>query len=149
MTNSLVSTQFAVLLLKRPNVFSDADAMAKKTTLDRLEVVAAVHKPLKCSEPNLPKRILNALQAELLDRLNFHNCIYSNGISPHMDPRCASYSDAHGRRNGGALRGHCHSCPLKGGATGAQVSLHTSIISNFMIYQDQLEAHLLQLFAHT
>ena len=35
------------------------------------------------------------------------------------------------------------------GATGAQVPLHTSIISNFMIYQDQFEANLLQLFAHT
>jgi len=32
------------------------------------------------------------------------------------------------------------------GAKGAQVPLHTSIISNFMIYQDQ---NLLQLFAHT
>jgi len=40
-------------------------------------------------------------------------------------------------------------CPLKGGATGAQVHLHTNIISNFMIYQDQFEANFLQLFAHT
>ena len=27
--------------------------------------------------------------------------------------------------------------------------LHTSIINNFMIYQDQFETNLLQLFAHT
>jgi len=40
-------------------------------------------------------------------------------------------------------------CPLKGGATGSQVPLHTSIISNFMIYQDQFQTYLLQLFAHT
>jgi len=40
-------------------------------------------------------------------------------------------------------------CPLKGGATGAQVHLHIIIISNFMIYQDQLETNLLRLFAHT
>jgi len=29
------------------------------------------------------------------------------------------------------------------------VPLHTSIISNFMIYQDQFETNLWQLFAHT
>jgi len=52
-----------------------------------------------------------------------------------------------GRRNAGAIRGHCP--PDQGGATGAQVPLHTSIISNFMIYQHQLEKNLLQLFAHT
>jgi len=40
-------------------------------------------------------------------------------------------------------------CLLKGGATGAQVPLHNSITSNFMIYQDRLEINLLQLFAHT
>jgi len=40
-------------------------------------------------------------------------------------------------------------CPLKGGATGAQVPLHTGIISNSMINQDQFEANSLQLFAHT
>ena len=40
-------------------------------------------------------------------------------------------------------------CPLKGVATVAQVPLHTSITSNFMIYQDQFETNLQQLFAHT
>jgi len=35
------------------------------------------------------------------------------------------------------------------GATGKQVPLHNSIISNFMIYEDQFETNLLQLFAHT
>jgi len=35
------------------------------------------------------------------------------------------------------------------GDNGAQVPLHNSIISNFMIYQDQLETNLLQLFVHT
>jgi len=35
------------------------------------------------------------------------------------------------------------------GATGTQVPLHTSTISIFMIYQDQFEKNLLQLFAHT
>jgi len=39
--------------------------------------------------------------------------------------------------------------PLKGGATGARVPLHTSIVSNFMVYQDQFETNLLQLFVHT
>jgi len=48
-----------------------------------------------------------------------------------------------GRRNRWALR---KNCPLKGGA---QVPLHNSIISNFMIYQDRLETNLLQLFAPT
>jgi len=33
---------------------------------------------------------------------------------------------------------------LKGGATGAQVPLQNSIISNFTIYQDRLETNLLQ-----
>jgi len=42
-----------------------------------------------------------------------------------------------GRRNGGALRGH------------SPLPLHTSIISNFMIYQDPFEANLLQQFTHT
>jgi len=55
-----------------------------------------------------------------------------------------------GRRNGVALRGHCPPCPLKGGgATGAQMPLHISVISNFLIYKDQFETNLLQLFAHT
>jgi len=49
----------------------------------------------------------------------------------------------------GALRGHCTPCPLRGGAAGAQVPLRTSIISNFMICEDQFETSLLQLFAHT
>jgi len=32
---------------------------------------------------------------------------------------------------------------------GGKGALHTSIISNFMIYQDQFEAYLFQLFART
>jgi len=36
-----------------------------------------------------------------------------------------------------------------GGATGAQVPLRSSIITGFLIYQDQFETNLLQLFAHT
>jgi len=39
--------------------------------------------------------------------------------------------------------------PFERGVTGEQVPLHNDIISNFMIYQDQLETNLLQLFAHT
>jgi len=39
--------------------------------------------------------------------------------------------------------------PFERGGTGAQVPLRISIIRNFMIYQDQFEANLLQLFAHT
>jgi len=54
-----------------------------------------------------------------------------------------------GRRNGGALRGHCPLCRLKVGSTGTQVPLHTNIINNFLIYQDQFETNSLQLFAHT
>jgi len=53
-----------------------------------------------------------------------------------------------GRRNGGALRGHCP-LPFERGGTGAQVPLHISIVSNFMIYQDQFETNLLLLFVHT
>ena len=37
----------------------------------------------------------------------------------------------------------------RGGETGAQVPLHTTIACNFMIYQDQFETNSLQLFAHT
>jgi len=36
-------------------------------------------------------------------------------------------------------RGHYPPCPFKGGTTAVQVPLHTSIKSNFMIYQDQFE----------
>jgi len=39
--------------------------------------------------------------------------------------------------------------PFEMGETGAQVPLHTSVVSNFMIYQDQFETNLLQVFAHT
>jgi len=39
--------------------------------------------------------------------------------------------------------------PERGCITGAQMPLHTSIVSNFMIYQDQFETNLLQLFAPT
>jgi len=46
------------------------------------------------------------------------------------------------------MTGHC-SPAFERGATEAQVPLHNSIISNFMIYQDRLERNLLQLFANT
>jgi len=49
----------------------------------------------------------------------------------------------------GFMTGALPPCPLKEGETGAQVPLHNSIISNFMIYQDRLETNLLQLFTHT
>jgi len=50
----------------------------------------------------------------------------------------------------GCITGTLPPYPLKGGATGAQVPfIHTSIVSNFTIYQDQFETNLLQLFAHT
>jgi len=49
----------------------------------------------------------------------------------------------------GCMTGALSPFPLKRGPTGAQVPLHNSIISNFMIYQDRLETNLLQLFAHT
>jgi len=53
-----------------------------------------------------------------------------------------------GRRNGGAIRGHCPPPFERGGQRGHKCLL-TSIMSNFMIYQHQLETNLLQLFAHT
>jgi len=46
----------------------------------------------------------------------------------------------------GCIAGVIRPCPFKGEATRAQLPLHTSIISNFMIYQDQFETNLLQLF---
>ena len=49
----------------------------------------------------------------------------------------------------GCIMGHCPPALGKGRAMGAQVPLHTIIISNFMIYQDQFKANLFQLFAHT
>jgi len=36
-------------------------------------------------------------------------------------------------------------CPFK---TGAEVSFHNKILGNFMVYQDQIETNLLQLFGH-
>jgi len=38
--------------------------------------------------------------------------------------------------------------PFHMGGTGAEVPFHESITGNFMVYQDQLETFLLQLFAH-
>jgi len=49
----------------------------------------------------------------------------------------------------GCITGHCPPLTFESGGTGAQVPLDTSIISNFMIYQDHFETNLLQLFAHT
>jgi len=41
----------------------------------------------------------------------------------------------------GCITGALTPCPLKGGATGAQVPLRTSITSNFIIYEDRFEAN--------
>jgi len=38
--------------------------------------------------------------------------------------------------------------PFHKGAMGAEVPFYKSTIGNFMVYQDQLETFLLQLFAH-
>jgi len=46
------------------------------------------------------------------------------------------------------MTGYCP-CSFKSGATGAEVPFRNRIIANFMVYQDQLETNLLQLFAHT
>jgi len=40
------------------------------------------------------------------------------------------------------MTGELPPLPFERGATGAQVPLHKSIISNFMIYQDRLETNL-------
>jgi len=40
-------------------------------------------------------------------------------------------------------------CPFKRGVTGEEVPFHNRIRGNFMVYQDRLEANLLQLFVHT
>jgi len=50
-----------------------------------------------------------------------------------------------------SLMYHCKytGTPERGCITGAQVPLHTSITSNFLMYQEQFETNLLQLFAHT
>ena len=37
---------------------------------------------------------------------------------------------------------------IKGEEKGAEVPFHNRITGNFMVYQDRLETHLLQLFAH-
>jgi len=47
-----------------------------------------------------------------------------------------------------AWQEHFLLCPLKRGATGAEVPFHNSIIGNFMVYQDRFEINLLQLFGH-
>ena len=49
----------------------------------------------------------------------------------------------------GCITGALPPCLFKGGATGAQLPLHNSIISNFMIYHDPFETNSLQLLAHT
>jgi len=74
------------------------------------------------------------------------NLIIASWITTHLV--WSSCRSTQGRRNRGALRGHGPP-PFERGETGTQVPLHTSIISNFMIYQDHLEANLLQLIAHT
>jgi len=54
------------------------------------------------------------------------------------------HRDARGWRHGGGTA----PLPFQKGATGAEVPFHTSIIGNFMVYQDRLETNLLQLFGH-
>jgi len=51
----------------------------------------------------------------------------------------------------GCITGALPSCPLKGVARGGTGTLAYKYhkYSNFMIYQDQFEANLLQLLAHT
>jgi len=39
-------------------------------------------------------------------------------------------------------------CPLKMGATRADVLFHNRILDNFMVYRDRFEINLLQLFGH-
>jgi len=65
-------------------------------------------------------------------------------LNPELSPRSRA-----GTLDRGVWRRHWPSCPLKGGATWAQVALHDNVISNFMIYQDRLETNSLQLFART
>jgi len=50
------------------------------------------------------------------------------------------------RENGGIWQEHCPICPLKKGAMGAEVPFYDTIIGKFMVYQDQLEINLFQLF---
>jgi len=38
--------------------------------------------------------------------------------------------------------------PFEKGATVAEVPFHNSITENFMVFQDQIEINLLQLFVH-
>jgi len=67
-----------------------------------------------------------------------------------MHKRKAPFEDLFSGDGSGSMTGHCLPAFWKGGgATGAQVPLHNTIISNFMIYQYRLETNLLQLFAHT
>jgi len=61
---------------------------------------------------------------------------------------CFMFMSNQGRRNGGTIQGHCPPSTLKGGQRGHKCP-YTSIISNLMIYQHQLETNLLQLFGHT
>jgi len=49
----------------------------------------------------------------------------------------------------GCITGALHPQPFERGGNGGTGALHTSIINNFMIYQDHFETNSLQLFAHT
>ena len=110
-----------------------------------------LQKCLRTYQIPLRKSIQGAYQSQTVYPLlntefpDFHNQFLKTKLCSFL-PNIVG--NRQGRRNGGALRGHCLPAPWKG-ATGAQVPLHTSIISNFMIYQDQFETNLLQLFAHT
>jgi len=74
--------------------------------------------------------------AYLRDFRLFFQLLYANC------QQCRSRNAGTGVHYGGTAP----SCSLKGGS---QVPLNTSIISNFIIYQDQFVTNLLQLFAQT
>jgi len=60
------------------------------------------------------------------------------------------YASFPGRPNGGAIWGHCPPALWKGGNGGtAALTYQYRKYSNFMISEDQFEANILQLFAHT
>jgi len=102
--------------------------------------VKYVIRPIVWVAAHIRVAISQRVYAEAIKNLNL-SCNFSNlSVSVHSVARDAGT---------GCITGALPPCLLIGGATGAQVPLHTSIISNFMIYQDQFEANLLQLFAHT
>jgi len=89
------------------------------------------------------KTALNSLLCDALGKFKRRTRASRNTV---WEPWCYC---GQGRRNGVHYRALPPLIFEKGGGTGAQVPLHASIISNFMIYQDQFETNLLQLFTHT